>query len=162
MSAAAQPAAFDFWAEAAQGFMASSRAPRAEDLDATAWDFADVAAMHSLGNLARVLAAMGLVRRVMIFPRRDTALWYENRQRCAAVRDQVAAFPVFLMCSDDRSAWVWVCSVTGDWATQSGAARGEGVTGLGAYMWQQSRGQAARQIARVLGYRGLPRVRDLR
>lgn len=166
MSAALKdtPAGFDFWREGGDQFLKDLHPPRrgTRDGEAPAWRFADTVATHSLANLARVLAGMGLTRRMMAWDRHGTALWYENRLRGAALRDAVADFPCFLMARDDRTDMVWVCAVSGDWVTASGAARGEGITGLGAFMWDCGAGESARRIVRLCGYRSLPRVGDLR
>jgi hypothetical protein len=157
MSAAKSiPEGFDFWAVAGDHFMRDAP-PR----DAVDWCFGDVAAVHSLGDLARVLADMGLVRRLAVLPRRRSRLWYENRLRSLDLSLHVAKFPVFLMATEDDATRVWVCSVTGNWITNSGGAKGEGITGLHAFMAGTGAGKAAQRIARICGYRRLPYVREL-
>lgn len=165
MSATKQVAEdFDFWAVAGAEFMKDAQAPKRGTVagEAVAWSFADTVATFSLANLARVLAGMGLTRRLFAVPRMGSPLWYENRLRGAALRAQVGDAPVFVMANDAGTEMAWVCSVSGDWVTMSGGARAEGITGLGAFLWNVGSGEAARRIVRLCGYRSLPRVGDLR
>jgi len=57
---------------------------------------------------------------------------------------------------------VWVCTVSGDWITQSRGAKGRSFVSLGQYIWAVSEFEAARRLCRANGYRGVPRVGDLR
>ncbi len=158
---AAQP--LDFWREAASDFMADLVTPKrgTKEGDAPAWGFADLAATQSIVNLARVLAGMGLVTRVFQARRFGTPLWYENRLRTPALREACGDEPVFLMAGRDGAHVAWVASATGHWMTVSRGARGISITELGAFIWEIGRGEAARRIVRICGYRSIPRVGDL-
>ncbi|GGJ14052.1 hypothetical protein [Neoroseomonas lacus] len=154
----------DFWHEAASVFMSRLDPPRrgSKEGEAPAWIFADIVATHGVGNLARVLAGMGLVSRIFHAPRFGTPLWYENRLRSPALRDACGDEPVFLMAGKDGAHVAWVASATGHWMTVSRGARGLSLTELGAFIWEVGRGEAARRIVRICGYRSVPRVGDLR
>ncbi len=164
MSEAAADLPCDFWREAAGVFMRDLGPPRrgTAEGEKPAWIFADVVATFSLGNLARVLAGMGLARRVFQAARIGTPLWYESRLRSRDLRDACADEPVFLMAGADGVHVAWVAAASGHWMTVSRGARGLGLTDLGVFMWETGRGEAARRIVRLCGYRSIPRVGDLR
>lgn len=161
---AMEDAPFDFWATASSAFKASLDAPRrgTRDGEVVAWSFADIVATHSLANLARVLAGMGLVTRVFQAARFGTPLWYERRLRSDELRTACGEEQVFLMADADGKHIAWVGSVTGHWMTVSRGARGLGLTDLGVFLWDIGHGEAARRIVRLCGYRSVPRVGDLR
>jgi hypothetical protein len=102
----------------------------------------------------------------MTAPRCGTPLWYESRlPQVNALRDDKLDWPVLLMASameaPEQHA-VWVCTVSGDWITGSHGARGRSFASLGQYIWAVSEFEAARRLCRANGYRGVPRVGDLR
>jgi hypothetical protein len=129
------------------------------------FEFAEQLTLHDPAHLARALAAMGLTRRIMTVPRAGTPLWYECRLRGADVRDSMLDWPVLLMASPEGAAdahLVWLCAVSGDWVTNSGGARGRGVTSLAQFVWGVSEFEAARRLCRANGWKGVLRVGDLR
>lgn len=164
MSEAAPAPYRGFWPEAASVFMPNLDMPKrgTKEGELPAWSFVDVIATSGLGNLARVLAGLGLVSRAFQAPRFGTPLWYENRLRSPELREACGDEPVFLMAGKDGAHVAWVASVTGHWMTVSRAARGVSLTELGAFIWDVGRGEAARRIVRICGYRSIPRVGDLR
>lgn len=162
MTDAAPPV--DFWREAAAAFMPHLAPPRrgTREGEAPAWGFADIVATHSIAHLARVLAGMGLVTRIFQTPRFGSPLWFECRLRSPALREACGDEPVFLMGDRGGAHVAWVASITGHWMTVSRGARGLGLAELGAFIWDTGRGDAARRIVRLCGYRSIPRVGDIR
>ncbi len=57
---------------------------------------------------------------------------------------------------------VWICTVSGDWITQSRGAKGRSFVSLGQYIWAVSEFEAARRLCRANGWKGVLRVGDLR
>lgn len=182
MSAALeQPATFDVWAEAARWWHEKHALPKLGTAagDAPAWGFANAAAGHDDAARARVLVDMGL-RRVAVMPRGDLRWWPPayHRPALGLPRDQAAALNrslrdsrVFLMQEAGRAGRVipppdLLIAVdadgAGEWRAASGGAVGEDWISLGAFCWRVTRGAAAVRIARICGYRRLPRVGDLR
>ena len=130
-----------------------------------AWAFPEELTKQDAGHMARALAAMGLTRRLMTAGRGGTPLWYEARLRGPALRDDVLDWPVLLMASASEVPEVhvvWICTVSGDWITASGGAKGRSFVSLGQYIWAVSEFEAARRLCRANQYRGVPRVGDLR
>jgi hypothetical protein len=131
-----------------------------------AWAFPEELTVQDAGHMARAMVALGLTRRLMTAPRCGTPLWYEARlPQVNALRDDKLDWPVLLMASameaPEQHA-VWVCTVSGDWITGSHGARGRSFVSLGQYIWAVSEFEAARRLCRANGYRGVPRVGDLR
>jgi hypothetical protein len=147
--------------------------------DAPAWSFANTCAGFDDAAMARCLVAMGL-RRVAVVSRGQVAWWppdyhraglHADRPALARVNRFIRDSRVFVMRAGapggvipapDLLLLVDVDAGDGAWRTCSGGAVGEDWIGLGAFCWRLSRGQAAARIARVCGYRRLPRVGDLR
>ncbi len=128
-----------------------------------AWAFPEELTKQDAGHMARAMVALGLTRRLMTAPRCGTPLWYEARLN--ALRDDKLEWPVLLMASAMEAPEqhvVWVCTVSGDWITGSHGARGRSFVSLGQYIWAVSEFEAARRLCRANGYRGVPRVGDLR
>jgi hypothetical protein len=131
-----------------------------------AWAFPEELTKQDAGHMARAMVALGLTRRLMTAPRCGTPLWYEARlPQVNVLRDDKLEWPVLLMASamdaPERHA-VWICTVSGDWITGSHGARGRSFASLGQYIWAVSEFEAARRLCRANGYRGVPRVGDLR
>ncbi len=131
-----------------------------------AWAFPEELTKEDAGHMARAMVAMGLTRRLMTAPRCGTPLWYESRMpQVHNPRPEMLDWPVLLMASAMEATEqhvVWVCTVSGDWITGSHGARGRSFVSLGQYIWAVSEFEAARRLCRANGYRGVPRVGDLR
>jgi hypothetical protein len=181
MSAALQlPAEPDVWAEACRWWHERHPLPTlgTAEGDAPAWTFANVAAGYDDAARARVLVDMGL-RRVAVLPRGDLRWWPPDyhrpsmglpREDAARLNRFLRDSRVFLMQEAGRSGRVipppdLLIAIDvdggGAWRTASGGAVGEDWITLGAFCWRATRGAAAARIARVCGYRRLPRVGDL-
>ena len=83
----------------------------------------------------------------------------------SALRDDKLEWPVLLMASATEAPEqhvVWICTVSGDWITASGGARGRSFSSLGQYIWGVSEFEAARRLCRANGWKGVLRVGDLR
>jgi hypothetical protein len=131
-----------------------------------AWAFPEELTKQDAGHMARAMVALGLTRRLMTAPRCGTPLWYEARMpQVHNPRPEMLDWPVLLMASAMEAPEqhvVWICTVSGDWITGSGGARGRSFASLGQYIWAVSEFEAARRLCRANGWKGVLRVGDLR
>ena len=132
--------------------------------DAPAFGLAETVMRHSDANMARGFVAMGFTRKISEHPRIATPLtdFTAPLSRLSSLRVQLAIleWPVFLMARADASA-VYVCTVSGDWVTETGGARGETFSSLMAFMKGLNNYQAAAALLRANGYGRVPRVAEL-
>jgi hypothetical protein len=114
--------------------------------------------------MARGFVAMGFTRKISEHPRIATPLmdFTAPLSRLSSLKLQLAIleWPVFLMARADASA-VYVCTVSGDWVTETGGARGEAFSSLMAFMKGLNIYQAAAALLRANGYGRVPRVAEL-
>ena len=132
--------------------------------DAPAFGLAETVMRHSDANMARGFVAMGFTRKLSEHPRIATPLmdFTAPLSRLSSLKLQLAIleWPVFLMARADASA-VYVCTVSGDWVTETGGARGETFSSLMAFMKGLNIYQAAAALLRANGYGRVPRVAGL-
>lgn len=132
--------------------------------DAPAFGLAETVMRHSDANMARGFVTMGFTRKISDHYRIATPLFDFtaplNRLSSLKLQLQVLEWPVFLMARVDASA-VYVCTVSGDWVSETGGARGEGFSSLMAFMKGLNIYQAAAALLRANGYGRVPRVCEL-
>lgn len=132
--------------------------------DAPAFGLAEHVMFHSAANMARGFVAMGFTRKLSEHPRIATPLvdLTAPLSRLSSLKLQLVIFewPVFLMARPEGSA-IYVCTVDGDWVTETGGARGEGFSSLMAFMKGLNIYQAAAALLRANGYGRVPRVCEL-
>lgn len=132
--------------------------------DAPAFGLAEAVMRHSDANMARGFVAMGFTRKISERPRVATPLmdFTAPLSRLSSLKLQLAIleWPVFLMARADASP-VHVCTVSGDWITETGGARGETFSSLMAFMKGLNIYQAAAALLRANGYGRVPRVCEL-
>ena len=126
--------------------------------DAPAFGLAEEVMRHSDANMARGFVAMGFTRKVSEHLRVATPLL--DFDASLSVWREVLEWPVFLMARADAPP-VYVCTVSGDWVTETGGARGENFSSLMAFMKGLNIYQAAAALLRANGYGRVPRVCEL-
>lgn len=132
--------------------------------DAPAFGLAEQMMLYSDANMARGFVAMGFTRKLSEHPRIATPLMDFNAplSLLSSLKLQLAIldWPVFLMARREGSA-IYVCTVDGDWVTETGGARGQGFSSLMAFMKGINIYQAAAALLRANGYGRVPRVCEL-
>ena len=124
--------------------------------DAPAFGLAEEVMRHSDAHLARGFVAMGFKRKLSERLRVATPLIDVS----SGVWREKLEWRVFLMARAD-AAPVYVCTVSGDWVTETGGARGETFSSLMAFMKGLNIYQAAAALLRANGYGRVPRVAEL-
>jgi hypothetical protein len=132
--------------------------------DAPAWGLAEEVTRCSDANLARAFVAMGFTRKLSEHARIATPLmdFTAPLSRLSSLKLQLdkLEWRVMLMARPDASA-IYVCTVSGNWITETGGARGERFASLMAFMKDLDIYQACAALLRANGYRRVPRVAEL-
>jgi len=132
--------------------------------DAPAWVFAEEVTRFSDAHLARAFVAMGFTRKISEHARIATPLmdFTAPLSRLSSLKLQLdkLEWRVLLMARPDASA-IYVCTVSGNWITETGGARGERFASLMAFMKDLDIYQACAALLRANGYRRVPRVAEL-
>jgi hypothetical protein len=132
--------------------------------DAPAWVLAEEVTRFSDVNLARAFVAMGFTRRIsehlrIATPLMDFAAPFSRLSSFKLQLDKLE-WRVVLMARPDASA-IYVCTVSGNWVTETGGARGERFASLMGFMKNLDIYQACAALLRANGYGRVPRVAEL-